>query len=206
MERSPDSKGAVVVRADAQKNRDHILDVARQAMDEDGAISLNQIAQRAGVGPGTLYRHYPSREALVLAVYQFEIDRLVDSVPHLLTVSTPLEALRTWTSTLVASMRMKHGLGDALSSTARQAVTDQSYGPVMAAITQLLDAGKHDGTIRVDADPADFLLLTGALWRTPDTDQEHRVLALILDGLQPYVGSAHDGVSGRNSRDAAAAE
>ena len=119
----------------------------------------------------------------MLAVYQRDIDRLVDSVPGLLATMSPLDALRKWTSTLVGSMRIKHGLGDALSPGTRQSITEQTYRPVLAAITQLLDAGKHDNTIRADADPADFLLLTGALWRAPDRKQERRVLELILDGL-----------------------
>ncbi|MFD0331840.1 hypothetical protein ACFQZC_35995 [Streptacidiphilus monticola] len=66
-------------------------------------------------------------------------------------------------------MRKKHGLGDALSAGAHQAAAEQSYGPVMAALTQLFDAGKKDGSIRQDAEPADFLQLTGALWRAATT-------------------------------------
>jgi hypothetical protein len=79
-------------------------------------------------------------------------------------------------------MRKKHGLGDALSPGAHKSITEQSYGPVIAAITQLLDAGKHDGTIRPDAEPGDFLQLTGALWRAAP-DRSDPILALILDGL-----------------------
>src|ERR1700730_9779231 len=67
-----------VRRSDAQRNRDHILQVAHDAFAESGTTSLNEIAKRAGVGPGTLYRHYPTREALILAGYQGDIDRLVD--------------------------------------------------------------------------------------------------------------------------------
>ncbi|GAA3435143.1 TetR/AcrR family transcriptional regulator [Kutzneria kofuensis] len=149
---------------------------------------MNQIAQRAGVGPGTLYRNFPTREALVLAIYQHEVDRLIESVPELLATLPPLEALRRWTVDLVAAMRQKHGLGDALSPGAHQAITEQTYGPVIAAITQLLDAGKHDGTIRDDADPRDFLQLTGALWRAASgpEDRSPSMLALILDGLSAH--------------------
>ncbi|MGW7719469.1 SbtR family transcriptional regulator [Streptomyces chartreusis] len=83
-------------------------------------------------------------------------------------------------------MRRKHGLGDALSSGAQQAITEQSYGPVIAAISQLPDAGKQDGSIREDADPGDFLQLTGALWRAASgpEDRSQRMPALILDGLR----------------------
>jgi AcrR family transcriptional regulator len=174
-----------MVRSDARENRARILEAARRALAEDGGTSMNQIAQRAGVGPGTLYRHYPTREALVLDVYQLEVGRLTGSVAALLAAMPPLEALRRWTTDLVSAMRRKHGLGDALSPGAYQAVTEQTYGPVIAAITQLLDAGKHDGTIRPDADPGDFLQLTGALWRAASgpEDRSQPMLGLILDGL-----------------------
>jgi AcrR family transcriptional regulator len=174
-----------MVRSDARENRARILEAARQALAEDGGTSMNQVAQRAGVGPGTLYRNYPTREALVLAVYQLDVDQLVESVPGLLAALPPLEALRRWTTDLVNAMRRKHGLGDALSPGAHRSITEQTYGPVIAAITQLLDAGKRDGTIRADADPRDFLQLTGALWRAASgpEDRSHPMLGLILDGL-----------------------
>src|SRR5690242_6504481 len=98
----------------------------------------------------------------------------------------PLEALRHWTTGLVEAMRRKHGLGDALSPSAHRAITEQTYEPVVAAIKELLDAGKQDGSIRRDADPRDFLQLTGALWRAASgpEDRSPHMLALILDGLR----------------------
>ena len=175
-----------MVRSDARENRDRILEVARRALAESGETSLNRIAQLADVGPGTLYRHYPTREALVLAVYQRDVETLVDSVAARLAANPPLEALRGWITELVRYMRIKHGLGDALSPGARRSVTEQSYGPVIAAITQMLDAGKQDGSIRADADPADLLLLTAALWRAPEGEQDRsqRMLGLVIDGLR----------------------
>ncbi|GAA2530080.1 TetR/AcrR family transcriptional regulator [Winogradskya humida] len=171
-----------MVRADARENRARILAAAREAFAGDGNASMNQIAQLAGVGPGTLYRNYPSREALILDIYQEEIGLLTGSVPELLAGLPPVEALRRWTTDLVDAMRKKHALGAALSPDAHKSMADQSYGPVIAAITQLLDAGKHDGSIRADAEPADFLQLTGALWRAAP-DRAQPMLALILDGL-----------------------
>lgn len=82
----------------------------REAFTEGGDTSMNQIARRAGVGPGTLYRNFPTREALVLAIYQHEVDRLVESVPDLLAQLPPLEALRRWTTDLVDAMRKKLAL------------------------------------------------------------------------------------------------
>jgi AcrR family transcriptional regulator len=175
-----------MVRSDARENRDRILLVARRALDESGDASLNQIAQEAGVGPGTLYRHFPNREALVLAVYRQEIEALVEATPSLVGDMTPIDSLRKWTLELVRNMRMKHGLGDALSPSVAQAVTEEAYGPVLQAITIILAAGKADGSIRDDADPADFLFLTGALWRAGDVNDDRplRMLNLILDGLR----------------------
>ncbi|OQR65840.1 TetR family transcriptional regulator [Streptomyces maremycinicus] len=175
-----------MVRSDARENRARILAVAREALTADGSTSMNQIAQRAGVGAGTLYRNFPTRESLVLAVYQDEVVRIVGAVSDLLARNPPLEALRHWTIDLVEAMRRKHGLGDALGPGAHQAISEQSYGPVVAAITELLDAGKKDGSIRPDADPGDFLQLTGALWRAASSpeDRAPHMLALILDGLR----------------------
>ena len=174
-----------MVRSDARENRARILAAARESFAEDGATSMNQVAQRAGVGAGTLYRNFPTREALVLAVYQEEVDRLVGAVSVLLAGQPPIEALRHWTLDLVEAMRRKHGLGDALSAGAHQAITEKTYGPVIAAITQMLDAGKRDESIREDADAGDFLQLSGALWRAASgpEDRAPRMLALILDGL-----------------------
>ncbi len=176
-----------MVRSDARENRDRILEVARQALDLSGEASLNQIAKQAKVGPGTLYRHFPTREALVLAVYRLDVDLLVDSAPDLLARMRPLEAMRSWVTELVRYMHIKHGLGDALSPGVKQTINDETYGPVIAAITQLLDAGKRDGSIREDADPTDLLQLMGALWRIPpgEEDRSARMLGLILDGLRP---------------------
>ncbi|CAM5334016.1 TetR/AcrR family transcriptional regulator [Streptomyces chartreusis] len=177
-----------MVRSDARENRARILAAAREALAADGSTSMNQIGQRAGVGAGTLYRNFPTRESLVLAVYQDEVARIVGTVPDLLTQMPPLEALRHWTMDLVEAMRRKHGLGDALSPSAHQAVSEQSYGPVIAAIAKLLDAGKKDASIRPDADPGDFLQLTGALWRAASSpeDRAPHMLALILDGLRTH--------------------
>lgn len=174
-----------MVRLDARENRARILQAARAAFAETGGISMNQIAQRAGVGAGTLYRNFASREDLVLAIYREEVDRIVGSAPVLLASMTPLDALEAWTVDLVDAMRQKHGLGDALSTAGHQAIAEQTYGPVVAAIDQLLQAGKDDGTIRADADPRDFLHLTGALWRAAagGDDRSSTMLGLILDGL-----------------------
>src|SRR6202789_214501 len=154
-----------MVRSDARENRARILETARRALAEDGDTSMNQIAQRAGVGPGTLYRNFPTREALVLAVYQLDVDQLVESVPGLLAALPPLEALRRWTTDLVSAMRRKHGLGDALSPGAHRSIIQQTYGPVIAAITQLLDACLVAEAVAL---PIDSVTSTGEVAVTPE--------------------------------------
>lgn len=176
-----------MVRSDARDNRARILAVARRALDQSVAVSMNQIAHDAEVGSGTLYRHFPTRDALVLAVYEAELDRILASVPDLLRDRPAVDALRLWTTDLVSAMLRKHALGEAISQASHQAAAEKSYLPVVAAITAFFEAGKHAGTIRMDAHPADFLVLTGALWRAaanPDADTD-RMLDLILDGLRP---------------------
>ena len=174
-----------MVRSDARENRARILDAARAAFAEDDRTSMNQVAQRAGVGPGTLYRNFPTREALVLAVYEHEVELLVDSVSGLLEEESPVDALRTWTLDLVEAMRRKHGLGDALTPDAHRSITEQTYAPVLRVITELFDAGKRAGALRADAEPRDLLQLTAALWRAPvePEDRAPHMLEVILDGL-----------------------
>jgi AcrR family transcriptional regulator len=177
------------MRVDAQLNRAHILEVAHDLLATSSDASLNSIAKAAGVGPGTLYRHFPTREALVLAVYRHDMQRLVDSVPGLLVNQPPLSALTIWFERLSSYIRIKHGLGDALDAATKEAVNDEIYGPVVNAIALMLGAGEADGTIRPGLDPADILLLMGCLWRTPDTPGGHaqiqRLLEVIARSFQP---------------------
>lgn len=181
-----DSAGSRV-RADAQRNREHILQVAHDAFAESGTTSLNEIAKRAGVGPGTLYRHFPTREALILAVYRRDVQRLVDSVDDLLRTHAPLDAFRVWFHKLADYIRVKHGLGEALHSAAVQDAINETYAPVVTAVGQLIDACAADGSLRSDVDPADVLLLMGFLWRAADgpegKNQARRIMALVIEGL-----------------------
>jgi AcrR family transcriptional regulator len=100
------------------RNRERILSVAYGAFRDDPDVSLNTIAKLAGVGPGTLYRHFPTRGDLILGLYQHEVQAVVDSVPKVLAEREPLEALRAWFLRLAEYVRLKHGLGEALHSAA----------------------------------------------------------------------------------------
>ncbi|MGY0021174.1 TetR/AcrR family transcriptional regulator [Streptomyces sp. cg35] len=181
--------GTSLQRSDALKNREAILQVAHDALAENPDASLNSIAKRAGVGPGTLYRHFPTREALILEVYRHDIGRLVASVPDILASLDPLDALRRWFTDLTGYVRIKHGLGEALNSAAAQEVVSASWPPVSAAVGQLLDACERAGEIRPGIDPVDVVMLMSCLWRTPDTPdgaaQVQRLMDLAIKGFRP---------------------
>ncbi|MGV9351957.1 TetR/AcrR family transcriptional regulator [Streptomyces misionensis] len=176
-------------RSDAQKNREHILQVAHDVLAESPDASLNSIAKRAEVGPGTLYRHFPTREALILEVYRHDIGRLVGSVPDVLASHPPLDALRTWFTTMSAYVRIKHGLGEALHSAAALEVASESWPLVSTAVGRLLEACERNGDVRPGIDPADVIMLMSCLWRTPNTPegaaQADRLMELAIDGFRP---------------------
>jgi AcrR family transcriptional regulator len=176
------------LRADAQHNRDRILEAARDAFTASGDASLNSIAKKAGVGPGTLYRHFPNREALVLAVYRHDVQQLVDAAPALLEQHPPWQALRLWFDRLAYYGRIKHGLADVLHSITSDDLVGETYGPVVAAITLLLRACEEAGDIRPAVDPDDVLLMLGFLWRLDPSDDSEarasRMLDLVMDGLR----------------------
>ncbi|WP_432172728.1 TetR/AcrR family transcriptional regulator [Streptomyces sp. Tue6028] len=176
-------------RADALKNREVILTVAHDVLAESPDASLNSIAKRAGVGPGTLYRHFPTREALILEVYRHDIGRLVGSVTEVLATHTPLDALREWFTLLTGYVRIKHGLGEALHSAAAEEVISASWPPVTAAVRQLLDACEQAGEVRPGIDPVDVVMLLSCLWRTSNSPegiaQAGRLMELAIDGFRP---------------------
>src|SRR5260370_5736302 len=141
------------MRADAKQNREHILQAAHDAFAESDAASLNAIAKRAGVGPGTLYRHFPTREALILAVYRHDVQVLVDSVTDVLAGHKPLEAFRVWFERLADYVRIKHGLGEALNSGSAQKAVNETYETVGQADDALIPAWVVARPLRPRFDP-----------------------------------------------------
>jgi AcrR family transcriptional regulator len=176
------------VRADAQRNRDRILDAAAQAFTRDGdAVTLDAIAKEAGVGIGTLYRHFPTREALVDAAYQNELARLCDAAGPLLDDLPPDKALRAWMDRFVEYMTTKRGMGEALRAliAAGGDPFARSWERMLAATTTLLRAAVDAGEVRADVDPDDVLRAVGAVsLATGEPDQAGRLLDLIMDGLR----------------------
>jgi short subunit dehydrogenase/transcriptional regulator SbtR-like protein len=136
----------------------------------------------------TLYRHFPNRESLVLAVYRHEVAELADLAPQLLKSHPPLEALRLWFGRLAHYGRIKHGLADVLHAATIDGLAGETYQPVSGALTTLLDACDDTGVTRAGLDPDDVLLLVGFLWRIdPNADWEERtgrMLDIVIDGLR----------------------
>ncbi len=178
----------VAMRADARLNRERILSVAYKAFADDPDVSLNTIGKLAGVGAGTLYRHFPTREDLILAVYRQELQSMVDSVHDLVAEYPPLEALRVWFLRLADFARVKHGLGEALQTAAGKDVAAEADTPVTEAVAVLLQACEKAGEVRPGLEAADVLLLMGFLWSRAAGDageqQARRVLDLAISGLQ----------------------
>lgn len=175
------------LRADARANRDRILEVAREALAADPEASLNSIVKAAGVGAGTLYRHFPSREALLVGVYRKEIDALVELAPTLLAKHRPLEAFRLWCDRLAEAGRMKQGVADILRAAISDQDVDETYRSMVGAVRLMIDACESAGDIRPGADAGDVLMLLSVLGQIPpDPDgkaRAHRVTALVLRGL-----------------------
>jgi AcrR family transcriptional regulator len=179
------------LRADAQRNRDKLIDVAVRAFSQEGPdVTLGAIAREAGVGIGTLYRHFPTREALIEAAYRNELARLCDAVPDLLRDLPPDEAMRRWMDRFVDYMTTKRGMADALRAVIASGANPyaQSRELLVAAIAALLSAGAKAGSLRSDVAPVDVLTsLSGiSLAASEPTLREHagRTLDLLMDGLR----------------------
>jgi AcrR family transcriptional regulator len=183
--------GGRTLRADARRNRDRLLSVAVRAFSQDGPdVTLDAIAKDAGVGIGTLYRHFPTREALIEAAYRSELARLCDAVPDLLRDMPPDEATRAWMDRYIEYMTTKRGMADALRAVIASGGTPyaQSRERLITAITSLLQAGAASGRLRADIEPADVLAsLSGislAAGEPAQRAQARRLLDLLMDGLR----------------------
>jgi AcrR family transcriptional regulator len=176
------------LRADARRNRDQLLAVAVRAFSQDGPdVPLDAIAREAGVGIGTLYRHFPTREALVEAAYRTELDRLCDAAPVLLAGLPPDEALRAWMDRFVDYMTTKRGMADALKAVIASGGNPYAHSRdrMMTAVASLLAAGVSAGALRSDVVPADVLAgLSGVTLAAAGREQAGRLLDLLLDALR----------------------
>jgi AcrR family transcriptional regulator len=180
------------LRADARRNRDRLLEAALRAFagDTPDEVTLERVARDAGVGIGTLYRHFPTREALIEEVYRAELARLCQSAPRLLAAMPPDAALRAWMDGFIDYNATKRGLAEALRTViaAGGQPFAQSRTMMEAALRELLTAGAEAGLLRTDVDPYDVLVALSAvsLWVSePERRAEGgRVLDLLMDGLR----------------------
>lgn len=184
-------------RADARRNYDKVVTAAREAFAEAGAsTSLEEIARRAGVGIGTLYRHFPSRQALLEAVYRDQVESLRARAEELGKAESPLDALAEWLRAMLEFSSTKRSMTAALLATLG---TDSELLSVCVTVIRgsaemLLARAQQAGMVRADADAGDVMRLVHAVniatEKTADPGQADRMLALILDGLrsQPAAG------------------
>jgi len=179
-------------RADAAKNRERIILEARKLFaTATNTASLEAIAQAAGVGIGTLYRHFPTKEALVETVYQSELEALDLVAVNLLSCQRSFDAMRLWMSCYAQFAAAKYAMHDAL----RIALSSPSGGSetrarINAVIAKFLTAGSKDGSIRDDIRSDDVTLsLAGIIFAATacaDHHQISRILDLLMEGLRPH--------------------
>jgi AcrR family transcriptional regulator len=174
-------------RADAQRNRERILQAARELVHEPGELKLNAVAKACGVGQGTLYRHFPTREDLLAEVYRREMDELVAAAPRLLETHEPLDALAAWFDRVAAYARVKRDVFAAVEAGIWRDLAAHSLGPIGEAVELLLAACREVGSVRVDAEARDVIVLISWLSRLDDAELDARgprLLAIIVDGLR----------------------
>ncbi|MBO1332260.1 TetR/AcrR family transcriptional regulator [Streptomyces sp. VRA16 Mangrove soil] len=186
--RHPDKQAPL--RSDAQRNRERILEVALAELTRSADAPLSAIAKKAGVGQGTFYRNFPSREALVLEVYRYEVRQVADTAAQLLRSRPPEVALREWMDRLAQYAMAKAGLANALreATTAPGTFKSIAHDLLVGAVTQLLEANERAGTIRPGVTPDDFMLAIAGLWQIdPRSDWQSRagrLLDLVTAGLR----------------------
>ena len=179
-------------RTDAQRNRERILEVAKEAFTRSGAsTSLDDIAKRAGVGPGTLYRHFPTRDELLEAVYRTEVEKLAAAQRKFAEDLPPIEALRAWTLLFVDYIATKKIIAPALNTLVGgpSKVFEASHTQIWEAIRALVKRAIKSGDIRKDLDPIDLLrALIGVanVSTSPDWQQSaRRLVEILILGARP---------------------
>ena len=179
------------LRSDAQRNREELLSVAVAAYTKDANASLEGIAKKAGVGIGTLYRHYPTREALVEAAYRNEVAKLCNAAPELLKKHPADVALGRFLDRFIDYTATKKGLLEALKAVAAAGGSPftQSRAMLCDALKLLLDAGKSAGLLREDVVVDDLLSMYGA-FAAASPEQARRLAAILLDGMRRQPGTA----------------
>ena len=179
-------------RSDAQRNRERILEVAKEAFTRFGAdASLDDIAKQTGVGAGTLYRHFPTRDALIEAVYRSEVEKLAAAERKFTATMPPIEALRTWMLLFVDHIAAKQIIAPALNSVVGgpSKLFEGSRGLIHGAIDALVKRAIKSGEIRSDLEPFDLLraligvshIASGPGWQ----QSARRLVDILITGSRP---------------------
>lgn len=179
------------LRADSIRNRERLLEAATEIFSVGGSqASLEAVARRAGVGIGTLYRHFPTREALFEAVYRHEVDLLGDLAEQLAADSQPVEALKKWLQANVRLVAAKRGMIEVLQLAAHGSseLKAYSYERMIGAIRRLLDRAIKAGEIRDDVPPEDlWRTIVGIFYSQSTTNWQPAALRMVdvfVDGLR----------------------
>jgi AcrR family transcriptional regulator len=195
-------------RADAQRNRARILEVAKRAFTRSGAnISLDDVARQARIGAGTLYRHFPTRDALLEAVYRTEVEKLGSAEREFAESMAPVEALRAWMLLFVDYIATKQLIAPALNNMVggTSKLFDWTGNQIRGAITRLVKRAIETGDIRHDLDPVDLLrALIGVsnVMSGPDWAQSaRRLVDILLLGSRPGTGTQRTEISQRRPKE-----
>ena len=179
-------------RTDALRNRERILEVAKEAFTRQGAnASLDEIAKRAGVGAGTLYHHFPTRDVLIEGVYRNEVEKLAAAASHFAEKMSPIEALRAWMLLLVDHIAAKHIIAPALNSVVGgpSRLFEGSRSMIQGAIDELVKRAKKSGDLRRDLDAFDLLrALIGVSHVGSGSDWQQsarRLVDILIAGSRP---------------------
>jgi AcrR family transcriptional regulator len=179
------------LRADAQRNRDKLLEMAAAAFAEHGVeASLEEVARRAGVGIGTLYRHFPTREHLVEVVYRREVELLCAAADELAQRERPDVALEQWMQRFVGFIATKRGMANSLQllSAGNSQLFAKTWGMVPQALQRLVEAAAAAGLIRKDIESGDVLQALAGIYSAPKSpdwyERSRRLVRLLMDGLR----------------------
>ncbi len=182
---------AKALRVDAQRNRDKLIEAAAPAFAEHGVeASLEEIARRAGVGVGTLYRHFPTREHLVEVVYWREVELLCSAADELASREQPDVALEQWMQRFVDYIAAKRGMADSLRLllSTKSELFAKASGRVPQALHRLVEAAAAGGYIRRDIESSDVLQALSGIYSAPNSpdwrDRSRRLVRLLMDGLR----------------------
>ncbi len=179
------------LRADARRNRDKLIEIAAQAFADNGVeTSLEDIARKAGVGIGTLYRHFPTREHLVEVVYRRELQNLADAADDLSRTEAADIALEQWMRRFVSYMATKRGMASSLKiiASSNSTMFAEGFGRIRSSFDTLLTTAQAQGLIRKDIGQSDLMHAMSSIYSIPDTpewrDSANRLIGLLMDGMR----------------------